>query len=296
MRAEVMSEAAKRKFLLSKDAMELLLSNNHPVEFANTVFAHLAGHKAIVTRQDLMDAITGDKVLFESMKDVKPHNSFTPDIHVIKDSDVTGESTCEGKIENFAQYFRNRYFSLRRIIESRSDFNGATSIGNLRHDAKEVRVVGLVDEVSETKNGHIRIVLEDDTGTVSVIITKDSKYSDEVFILDEAVGVIGKTNADASLIIAEKIVHPDVPRSHAWEPMETCSRVAFLSDVHVGSTTFLLDDWKRMISWLKANAVEQDINYLVLPGDVVDGIGVFPDQDKELVIKDIYEQYSCLAE
>jgi DNA polymerase II small subunit len=36
--------------------------------------------------------------------------------------------------------------------------------------------------------------------------------------------------------------------------------------------------------------------YLVIAGDVVDGIGVFPNQDKELAISDIYEQYEKAAE
>ena len=51
-----------------------------------------------------------------------------------------------------------------------------------------------------------------------------------------------------------------------------------------------------MIAWLKANSVKDDINYIVFPGDVVDGIGVFPDQDKELIINDIDDQYAKLAE
>ena len=42
--------------------------------------------------------------------------------------------------------------------------------------------------------------------------------------------------------------------------------------------------------------MKEDVNYIVFPGDVVDGIGVFPDQDKELSIGDIYQQYERLAE
>lgn len=51
-----------------------------------------------------------------------------------------------------------------------------------------------------------------------------------------------------------------------------------------------------MIDWLKHNSEELQLNYIVMPGDVVDGIGAYPDQEKDLDILDIYEQYGALAE
>ncbi len=48
--------------------------------------------------------------------------------------------------------------------------------------------------------------------------------------------------------------------------------------------------WLKFVDWLG-----DDISYLVIAGDVVDGIGVFPGQDKELAISDIYEQYEKAA-
>ena len=81
-----------------------------------------------------------------------------------------------------------------------------------------------------------------------------------------------------------------------WIPSDSTSTVAFLSDVHIGSTTFLEKSWKKMIRWMKDNSEGMDLNYIVFPGDVVDGIGIFPDQEKELNIADIYKQYETLAE
>ena len=51
-----------------------------------------------------------------------------------------------------------------------------------------------------------------------------------------------------------------------------------------------------MILWLKQNSEESQLNYIVMPGDVVDGIGAYPDQEKDLDILDIYDQYDTLAE
>lgn len=296
MREEILSAAAKRKLFFTPDAMEMILSNSDPMGFTNTVFSHLASNVMFVSKQDIMDCIAGDKVLFESEPEVKPANRFTPDIHVMKDSDITGESTCEGKINDFAQYFRARFFSMKRLIEKRPDFGRGMDISRAKTLDREVKVVGIVYDKSTTKNGHTMLTIEDDTDTIKVFIAKDSPLSSELFVNDEVIGVLGKPNMQKTMLIPEKIFRPDIPKGHQWEPSDTPSKVAFLSDVHVGSCTFLENDWKKMVDWLKANSVKEDINYLIFPGDVVDGIGVFPDQDKELTIMDIDDQYAKLAD
>jgi DNA polymerase II small subunit len=69
-----------------------------------------------------------------------------------------------------------------------------------------------------------------------------------------------------------------------------------MSDIHVGSRTFLEQKWSKVSDWLGgADEVAQSIRYLVVSGDVVDGIGVYPRQDEELTIDDIYGQYEALA-
>ncbi len=296
MREEILSAAARRKLFFTPEAMEMILSNDHPMEFTNTVFSHLADNVMFIGKQDIMDCIAGDKLLFESPKEIRPNNRFTSDIHVMKGTDVTGESTCEGKINDFAQYFKARFFSLKRLIEKRNDFGKAMDISRAKTLDRDVKVIGIVYDKSTTKNGHTMLTIEDDSDTIKVFIAKDSPLNGMSFVNDEVIGVLGKPNQQKTMIIPDKIFRPDVPRNHQWEVSDTPSKVAFLSDVHVGSTTFLEKDWHRMIAWLKANAVKEDINYLVFPGDVVDGIGVFPDQDKELNIMDIDDQYAQLAE
>ncbi len=296
MKTEILSEAAKRKVFFSPDAMEMILSNSDPMAFTNTVFAHLSSNMMFVSKEDIMSCIAGDKVLFESPKEVVPKNKFTSDLTVLKNTDITGESTCEGKINDFAQYFRSRYLTLRRLVEKRNDFGRGMDIAKAKTLDRDVKIVGIIFDVSKTKNGHTMITLEDDSDTIKVFISKDSPLNSETFVNDEVIGILGRPNVQRSMIIPEKIYRPDIPRNHVWEPSDSTSKVAFLSDVHVGSCTFLENDWHRMVSWLKANSEKQGINYIVFPGDVVDGIGVFPDQDKELNINDIDRQYETLSE
>ena len=78
--------------------------------------------------------------------------------------------------------------------------------------------------------------------------------------------------------------------------------IVFLSDVHIGSLTFLEEEFENFINWINCDfgseeqrKVAQDIKYLIVAGDIVDGIGVYPNQDKELSIKDIRLQYDEAA-
>jgi len=96
-------------------------------------------------------------------------------------------------------------------------------------------------------------------------------------------------------------VRPDIPISR--EPRRARDPVcaAFISDIHVGSKTFLEDDWRRFTSWLRDPAGYHEdfcrrIAYLVISGDVVDGIGVYPDQEEDLAIRDVYKQYQVLSD
>ena len=66
-----------------------------------------------------------------------------------------------------------------------------------------------------------------------------------------------------------------------------------ISDIHVGSKMFLEERWKKFLRWLRKEA--KGVRYLLIAGDLVDGIGIYPNQEEELEILDIYEQYEKLA-
>jgi DNA polymerase II small subunit len=73
--------------------------------------------------------------------------------------------------------------------------------------------------------------------------------------------------------------------------------VAGLTDVHVGSKLFLEKEFNTFLEWINGKCPEKEkemvgrIKYLLITGDNVDGIGVYPGQEKELQIKNIYDQY-----
>ncbi|MGL6298452.1 MAG: metallophosphoesterase, partial [Methanobacteriaceae archaeon] len=116
-------------------------------------------------------------------------------------------------------------------------------------------------------------------------------------VKDEILGLVATKNKD--LAIANKVVFPGVARIPE-KPMDFSA--VFTSDIHIGSLTFLEDAFKRFVSWLNCDfgseaqmEIANDVKYLIVAGDIVDGIGIYPNQDKELAIKDVSEQYEEAA-
>ena len=57
------------------------------------------------------------------------------------------------------------------------------------------------------------------------------------------------------------------------------------------------EEWDRFVGWLNSDDQSaNEIRYIVIMGDLIEGIGVYPNQEKELEIKDVYKQYEKLAQ
>lgn len=223
-------------------------------------------------------------------------NPVESSVTILKD--ITNQSTCIGEYTEFVQYFRDRYSSLGDILRKRLGARPIESLKKRNLDSREeLSVIGMVLDIRTSSNGHKIIEIEDPTGSIRVLIHKERDK--ELFesgcrlLLDEVLGITGTLSSDGNMIFANRISWPDIPNSNkgTLNRKKGGGKAVFISDIHVGSNTFLEDSWLKFINWL-----DDDINYLLIAGDVVDGIGIFPGQDKELAISDIYEQYEKAAE
>ena len=215
------------------------------------------------------------------------------DFQVLKD--ITGKSTCEGTLEDFSRYFANRLGTLTRLLRSRRELVGAVDIARAKRLTREVRFIGMVADVRTTKKGDRVLEVEDETDTAPVFIPQGSDLFKDHVLPDEVIGVVGRPT-EKGLVIADQIIRPDIVSPQAFPVTKDPVCVAFVSDVHVGSRTFLRERWDAFGAWLGGgDELARSVKYLVLAGDVVDGIGVYPRQEEELVIDDVYAQYEELA-
>jgi len=212
------------------------------------------------------------------------------------DGDVTGQSTGTGEYEDFVRVFRDRYERLSKLLRGRVNHRPASAIEDMP-GGSDAAMVGLVNDVRSTKNGHWLVELEDTTGTFPALVTKDRDLSalvDEL-LLDECVAVEGRLADDSGILFADALHFPDVPRTYRPSTADRHVQAALISDVHVGSQEFIADAWSRFADWLHTPEADP-VEHLLIAGDMVEGVGVYPNQDEELDIVDIYEQYERFNE
>jgi DNA polymerase II small subunit len=209
------------------------------------------------------------------------------------------------EFKDFVSYFNNRYQSLSKILRRR-DLPGLVSINKLyqNHSSDTLSIIGMVYEIKITKNGHYIIEVEDPTGKTKVLLNKNRE---EIYALakeivhDEVIAITGVKGED--IFFANQVFFPDVPTNKELKKAPDEVYAAFISDVQVGTKSFQESDFLKFLRWMKGevgDAKQKDIGrktkYLFIVGDIVDGVGIFPGQEEELDILDVYKQYEKAAE
>ena len=226
--------------------------------------------------------------------------------------DITGNSITEGKMGDINDAFNDRLERLRKLIIANSRLpRRPLEIARLQAERSRFQgrenvavAIGLVNDPRHTKNGHLMFSLEDSSGEMNCLlmnrkgedrIIEHSRIVESGLMPDDVVGVSGSFSQDGGLFYIDDLHFPMHDR-HEKKFAEQAVSVAFLSDVHLGSKTFLEAQWHKMVRWFNTDPLARTIKYLILSGDCVDGVGIYPGQDKELLIKDFYKQYSSFAE
>ncbi|RLI73529.1 DNA polymerase II small subunit, partial [Archaeoglobales archaeon] len=271
-----------------------ILCNLSPEQIDSIIaeVCRIARGKFIISEEDVRRALAGIKTYEREIKKPeapKPKIKEHAEIKVLKD--VTGSSFCEGKVEDFVVYFNSRFEKLSRILRNRLRSVPISNLGRFR--GERVEVVGMVSNVREINDGYL-LELEDKTGRITCIATGKLKETAQELLGDEVVGVSGTLRGRS--IIADRIIFPDVPLN--GRKLKKDFSIVFISDTHFGSKEFLEREWKVFIKWLngeigneKMRDSASKVKYIVVAGDIVDGVGIYPGQEEDLIITDIYEQY-----
>ena len=327
----IVEEFANAGYQVSPDAVALIGSYSAPDTIVSKVLQSLDDSVLVVEREHInLDDVRipekpADK-LAEKLAEKLSKPADAPAVNIL--SDISNESTCVGEYSEFVRYFRDRYTRLSGIIRGRVTARPIESL-RARHSGREydsVSIIGAVFDVRTTSNGNKLLEIEDPTGSFPVLVRPSDRDLWTIasgIVHDEVIGVTGSLTRDGHLMIVKSIVLPDLPNMynqtlpdngnrHKRSPSMSLSGgqdingsehgngdgaagcAVLISDVHIGSDTFLRSAFSDFIDWLGNGSLP--VQYLIIAGDLVDGVGIYPGQESELEIPDVYDQYRRAAE
>ena len=239
------------------------------------------------------------------------------DIVILKDP--TGLMLGEGKIGDMRAYSKDKFKKLRSLLFKRPDCKGAISIEQAKSRANsaenKVRVIGMIlnrkemsakskSKLNDTTSNSISIELDDLESSMTVIFSgkNDELIKKAARITTDQVICIEGFVSENGVLIASDCFWSEVPfhpmKAHDIPPISAI----FISDTHFGSKYFLTDKFEAFLEWLQGRtgselqkALAKSVKYIIIAGDLIEGIGVYPDQEKNLAIIDISEQYDFAA-
>jgi len=292
-----MEELEEKPLFIGKEFLETLIAQPIPQEQMPTQIQRETQQVRQEETKEPAQAFEGASAFQPYAKDVEAQ------ISIIEDS--TGKLSSDGTMEEYLRYFQDRFKRLEKLLRQRMDVKAATPIMEaLKSPAKtKLKIIGMVTEKREARQ-QLLVTVEDLQASATILVPsrapEELRKKAQMLLPDQVICVaVAKTRS--FLFLAEDIIFPEVgqkPQRRASEPVYA----VLTSDLHVGSAKFNKEPFKRFILWLngrygdeKMREVAGHVKYVLMAGDVVDGIGVYPGQAKELAIRDIYRQYRTLA-
>jgi DNA polymerase II small subunit len=297
---EIISKAIKRieslkekPFFIDRDFLEQLVKELEP-----------SGKILIQPSEEPLQTLP-EPLETEGRREFQPYaKEVEANIQIIEDPSTKLDSN--GTLEDYLHYFQDRFKRIEKLLRQRIDVRAATSIIDaLKAPAgAKLKIIGMITEKRESKQ-RIILSVEDLHANATVLVPQNASQEllkkARVLLLDQVI-CLSVTKTRTSLLIAEDIVLPDIAQKTQHKAALPVYAV-LTSDMHVGSTKFQRESFDRFVLWLngkygneKMREVASHVKYVLIAGDIVDGIGVYPDQIKELAVKDINKQYRLAAQ
>ena len=273
--------ALNKGFQIHPDAFKIL--ENVDVGKLEKIIKEIVREK---TRQKRFQINQDD---LETYLGIKEDSSLQSEVKII--TDPTNKITTGEGVKGYNALFSSRFNKLKRIISDRPESRMLKSIASVKTAKSEddMYVCGLVTARISERN-LTKIVLEDPSGTIEGIIFDTELQKTAGTLLTDQFIMVRVNLAKNSGFIIKDVILPDIP-DQAVNKSETESYAVFLSDLHIGSRYFMHEEFSEFVSWLSTpDPVARKIRFVLIGGDVVDGVGIYPNQDKELVCQTIEEQ------
>lgn len=215
--------------------------------------------------------------------------------------DVTGNSRGQGEFDDFRRLFEDRFEKMIDLLNNRvKSLHKVSDVRARSHGGEEIVVAGLVWDKFVSKNGNYFIDLEDpNTNNLLRVGWTDDWIKDtfETIVCDEVIAIRGNLSDDGDILWGSSeiesgrppVMFPDIPRKSSRDSASQTVEVALISDIHVGANEFYPEYWNQFVDYIRRNP---QIKYVLVAGDIVEGVGVYPNQDEELNVVDIKDQYA----
>ena len=273
--------ALNKGFQIHPDAFKIL--ENVDVKKLEKVIKEIVREKA---KQKLFQISQDD---LETYLGIKEDLTLQNEVNVI--SEPTSRITSGEGVKGYNALFSSRFNKLKRIISDRPEsrlLKSAASVKTIKSD-DDIYICGLVTTRNIERN-ITKLILEDPSGIFEgIIFDNELQKIANTLLMDQFVMARISLGKNSGYIIKDLIL-PDIP-DQAKNKSESEAYAVFLSDLHIGSKYFMEEEFSEFISWLSSpDPVARKIRFVLIGGDVVDGVGIYPNQDKELVCQTIQEQ------
>ncbi|AFS81764.1 DNA polymerase II small subunit [Candidatus Nitrosopumilus koreensis AR1] len=273
--------ALNKGFQIHPDAFKIL--ENVDVRKLERIIKEIVREK---TKQKLFQINQDD---LETYLGIKDDPSLETEIKILLDP-TDKIATGEG-VKGYNALFSSRFNKLKRIISDRPEARMLKSITFVKNERSkdDMYVCGLVTARNSERN-ITKLILEDPSGSFEgVIFDEELQKNADTLLIDQFVMVRVSTGKNSGFIIKDLIL-PDIP-DQATNKSESEAYAVFLSDLHIGSKYFMEEEFTDFVSWISSpDPVARKIRFVLICGDVVDGVGIYPNQNKELVCQTIEEQ------
>jgi len=281
----VLNYALNKGFQIHPDALKIL--ENVDLKKLEKIIKEIVREKS---KQKLFQISQDD---LETYLGIKEDQTLQNEHKIL--SDPTSKITTGEGVKGYNALFSSRFNKLKRIISDRPESRMLKSIASVKATKSEddMYICGLVS-ARNTERNITKLVLEDPSGIFEgIVFDGELQNTAGTLLIDQFVMVRISIGKNAGFIIKDLIL-PDIP-DQATNRAETETFAVFLSDLHIGSKYFMEEEFTDFVNWISSpDPVARKIRYVLIGGDIVDGVGIYPNQDKELVCQTIEEQLKKL--
>ena len=182
------------------------------------------------------------------------------------------------KIEKIKQEYNKK-----RSVNTSNRRNDEESIHNNPSNAETILLAGLLMSRRQQKS-MVEITIDDMSGALlAVATTDDVRNQVSMLALDQMVMLeIESQKRGRQNYLIRNVISPEIPE-HIPNKSGSESYVLLTSDLHVGSKYFMEAEFLRFVEWLSLDDdIGSKVKFLCIAGDIIDGVGIYPNQDKEL--------------